>query len=225
MKGRIYDPKLARFLTPDPVVSRPLSGQGWNRYSYVLNNPLRYVDPSGFEDAPPDGGENSSDGEPAPNTPLTGGEIVLQQDLILGHAPQPTNGDPAPEAPPGEPVTPVIAPNDTSSDGQGATRPEGQVSGPAADPGLGVGDFIWQTFENGANGVQSISDRVPVPGPFSNFGRDADVFTDANSSLLRRTFAGVGLVFGVFPLAGEDVSLLRSAADRLGAARLLGDSG
>jgi RHS repeat-associated protein len=49
MKGRLYDPKVGRFLTPDPIVSRPRFGQSWNPYSYVLNNPLSYVDPSGFE--------------------------------------------------------------------------------------------------------------------------------------------------------------------------------
>jgi RHS repeat-associated protein len=58
MKGRIYDPKVGRFLTPDPIVSMPHFSQSWNPYSYVLNSPLAYVDPSGFsvvvaEDAPP----------------------------------------------------------------------------------------------------------------------------------------------------------------------------
>ena len=48
MKGRLFDPRLGRFLTPDPFVTRPWSGQGWNPYSYVLNSPLRYTDPSGF---------------------------------------------------------------------------------------------------------------------------------------------------------------------------------
>ena len=33
-------------MTTDPVVSLPLFGQSYNPYSYVLNNPLRYVDPS-----------------------------------------------------------------------------------------------------------------------------------------------------------------------------------
>ena len=40
MTGRLYDPKLGRFLTPDPLVPRPLFGQSWNAYSYVLNSPL-----------------------------------------------------------------------------------------------------------------------------------------------------------------------------------------
>src|SRR5262249_44139907 len=49
MKGRIFDPKVGRFLTTDPIVAAPFSGQGWNPYSYVLNRPLAYVDPSGFD--------------------------------------------------------------------------------------------------------------------------------------------------------------------------------
>ncbi|AKT43307.1 RHS repeat domain-containing protein [Chondromyces crocatus] len=53
MKGRIYDPKLGRFLTPDPLVPRALFGQSWNAYSYVLNSPLSLVDPSGFQEQPP----------------------------------------------------------------------------------------------------------------------------------------------------------------------------
>jgi RHS repeat-associated protein len=53
MKGRIFDPKLGRFLTTDPVVPNLFSGQSFNSYAYVLNNPLSYVDPSGFEPEKP----------------------------------------------------------------------------------------------------------------------------------------------------------------------------
>ncbi|MEO7593549.1 MAG: RHS repeat-associated core domain-containing protein, partial [Byssovorax sp.] len=52
MKGRLYDPKVGRFLTTDPLVSHPGFGQSWNPYSYVLNSPLKFVDPSGFSDEP-----------------------------------------------------------------------------------------------------------------------------------------------------------------------------
>ena len=48
MKGRIYDPELGRFLQADPFVQAPDNSQSLNRYSYVLNNPLSYTDPSGF---------------------------------------------------------------------------------------------------------------------------------------------------------------------------------
>lgn len=48
MNGRIYDPELGRFLSPDPIVQVPEYSQNFNRYSYVLNNPLNATDPSGF---------------------------------------------------------------------------------------------------------------------------------------------------------------------------------
>ena len=48
MNGRIYDPNLGRFLSADPHIQEPSSVQNLNRYSYVNNNPLSYVDPSGY---------------------------------------------------------------------------------------------------------------------------------------------------------------------------------
>jgi hypothetical protein len=48
MNGRVYDPLLGRFGTPDPVTESPYSTQGWNRYAYVGNAPLNFTDPSGF---------------------------------------------------------------------------------------------------------------------------------------------------------------------------------
>ena len=48
MNGRIYDPKLGRFLQADPIVQAPKNSQSLNRYSYVLNSPLSYTDPSGY---------------------------------------------------------------------------------------------------------------------------------------------------------------------------------
>ncbi|MFD1215711.1 RHS repeat-associated core domain-containing protein [Microbulbifer celer] len=48
MNGRLYDPTLGRFLSPDPFVQAPANSQSWNRYSYVFNSPLNFTDPSGF---------------------------------------------------------------------------------------------------------------------------------------------------------------------------------
>jgi RHS repeat-associated protein len=47
MNGRLYDPKLHRFLQPDNFVQEPYNTQNYNRYGYVFNNPLKYTDPSG----------------------------------------------------------------------------------------------------------------------------------------------------------------------------------
>jgi len=48
MNGRVYDPVTGRFLSADPNIQAPENTQNLNRYSYVLNNPLSYTDPSGF---------------------------------------------------------------------------------------------------------------------------------------------------------------------------------
>ena len=48
MNGRVYDPQIGRFLSADPFVQAPESSQSFNRYSYVMNNPLSLVDPSGY---------------------------------------------------------------------------------------------------------------------------------------------------------------------------------
>ena len=47
MNGRLYDPVLGRFFSPDNYVQLPDNSQSFNRYSYCLNNPLKYTDPSG----------------------------------------------------------------------------------------------------------------------------------------------------------------------------------
>lgn len=47
MNARLYDPLLGRFLSPDPYVQAPDFTQNFNRYSYALNNPLRYTDEDG----------------------------------------------------------------------------------------------------------------------------------------------------------------------------------
>nr|WP_083930089.1 RHS repeat-associated core domain-containing protein [Paenibacillus sanguinis] len=47
LRTRWYDPNAGRFVSKDPYegsIDNPLS---LNRYSYVVNNPLKYVDPSG----------------------------------------------------------------------------------------------------------------------------------------------------------------------------------
>jgi len=47
MNGRLYDPVVGRFLSADPFVQAPDLTQSFNRYSYCLNNPLKYYDPTG----------------------------------------------------------------------------------------------------------------------------------------------------------------------------------
>ena len=70
MIGRHYDPQLGRFLSADPFVDVPNS-QGLNRYSYVINNPLRFRDPNGYENP-----SSQSDG------PLGGERVWVNNDQV-----------------------------------------------------------------------------------------------------------------------------------------------
>lgn len=47
MNGRLYDPLLRRFLNADENIQDPYNTQNYNKYGYVMNNPLLYNDPSG----------------------------------------------------------------------------------------------------------------------------------------------------------------------------------
>jgi RHS repeat-associated protein len=45
--ARYYDPLTGRFISADTIIPNPMNPQYLNRYSYCLNNPLKYIDPSG----------------------------------------------------------------------------------------------------------------------------------------------------------------------------------
>jgi RHS repeat-associated protein len=95
-RGRVYDPKVGRFLTIDPIVSNLYFGQTLNPYSYVLGNPLTLVDPSGFQ---PAAGVVSQPGYP--DAPLPYEEIKAgagsQVARYLNHEGPPPREDPPPK--------------------------------------------------------------------------------------------------------------------------------
>ena len=49
--GRVYDSRLGRFVSADPVYNDGSGSQAYNRYSYVMNNPMMFTDPSGYDPA------------------------------------------------------------------------------------------------------------------------------------------------------------------------------
>jgi hypothetical protein len=48
MNGRMYDPVIGRFLSPDPIIQDISQSQSLNPFSYVWNNPLKHTDPTGY---------------------------------------------------------------------------------------------------------------------------------------------------------------------------------
>jgi RHS repeat-associated protein len=62
MGARWYDSALGRWISPDSIVPDPMGPQALNRYSFVVGNPLRYIDPSGHGICDePGGGEDNPD--------------------------------------------------------------------------------------------------------------------------------------------------------------------
>ncbi len=48
MNGRVYDYNVGRFMSVDPVIQSPTNSQSINPYSYLMNNPMSGIDPSGY---------------------------------------------------------------------------------------------------------------------------------------------------------------------------------
>ncbi|MBU0491421.1 MAG: RHS repeat-associated core domain-containing protein, partial [Chloroflexi bacterium] len=78
MGDRWYNAELGRWISPDPIIPEPGNPQSLNRYSYVVNNPLRYTDPTGHLPEASVHGEPAYDEPPPPQVP-----------------PSPPDGDPA----------------------------------------------------------------------------------------------------------------------------------
>jgi RHS repeat-associated protein len=73
MGGRIYDPRLGRFVQADPFVGAPAFLQAFNRYAYVFDMPLRFTDPNGFNGA---GDDAATLGSSMGNSPFGTGTVL-----------------------------------------------------------------------------------------------------------------------------------------------------
>jgi RHS repeat-associated protein len=82
MNARYYVPAIGRFASADTVIPHPNDPQSYNRFSYVRNNPLNSVDPTGHIDCPdPDAGCDPPQNN---QTPPTSGTIVYYLNGIGG---------------------------------------------------------------------------------------------------------------------------------------------
>ena len=73
-RARMYSPLIGRFLSADSIVPEPGNPQSLNRYSYVINNPLKLTDPSGHtylcdEECEANGGRGTPPKPPKPPKP------------------------------------------------------------------------------------------------------------------------------------------------------------
>jgi RHS repeat-associated protein len=67
MRGRLYDPVVGRFMQADPIIARPYFSEGLNPYTYAVNSPMSWVDPSGLQGVPSTWPETDEHGMPIPH--------------------------------------------------------------------------------------------------------------------------------------------------------------
>ena len=72
--ARYYYPFMAKFIQPDSIISDIHNPQALNRYAYVLNNPYKYVDPSG---------KFVCDAQAGCNVPYSIGNIVFTDNPVI----------------------------------------------------------------------------------------------------------------------------------------------
>ncbi|MEO1338979.1 MAG: RHS repeat-associated core domain-containing protein, partial [Myxococcota bacterium] len=89
--ARTYRSDFARFMSADSVVPDPEASASWNRYTFVQNNPLRYIDPSGHDEEPvttqasTQEDERASSPEPSPSAIQPTGVPVPELALETDH--------------------------------------------------------------------------------------------------------------------------------------------
>ena len=113
--ARFYSPKLGRFLSADTIVPGAANPQAYNRYSYVLGNPLRYTDPTGHycvgddEDCADEAGNGPApSGNSGGNNGNAGGGGDPHDDDDDDYDPNPNGLPGSPECYPGELVCQIV---------------------------------------------------------------------------------------------------------------------
>ena len=167
MRGRIYDPKVGRFLTTDPVVSSPGFTQSWNPYSYVRNSPLSFIDPSGFDGV----GTYANTGGVSGTFPVPDVKASTTDDRVGGVQPVPGPSPSTPAAPDHNSAVKNAGKND-AFDGSAAGVPQAvRENSPFAPGGMGqVGPPSPAGDGGGGEEGPSLGDRIyaskPVAGAF-----------------------------------------------------------
>lgn len=102
--ARMYNPVIGRFVSADSVVPDPSNPQQFNRYTYVLNNPLRYTDPSGHahcdgvacqREGGGGGGGGGGGAIPAPNLKQLAAALATAATAVIAYLTGQGNNKPA----------------------------------------------------------------------------------------------------------------------------------
>lgn len=83
---RYYDPVAGRFLSTDPVLTDINTAASFNKYTYALNNPYKYIDPDGRQS------RNLDEPYKAPHTEVTKVLKTIVSAIKENVAPVPVSG-------------------------------------------------------------------------------------------------------------------------------------
>ncbi|MBK9266189.1 MAG: hypothetical protein IPM54_41175 [Polyangiaceae bacterium] len=218
MKGRIFDPRVGRFMTTDPVIADIWNGQSLNRYAYVLNNPLAFVDPTGFF------GEGVVSQPGYPDIPLPDDHIEPSEDFRAGQQVQRLL---AHEIEPGG-VGASAPTSDVDTTGNGGStlpretsKPEGFAPSPVAKFLIGAGEravdivpeLAWGLILS--NATPSSSGALAPPGS-ANLDGAGERVIDAVNGGNPLYAAGVEVVDGIHAYDRGDFEGLGQATVGLG---------
>jgi RHS repeat-associated protein len=94
MQARYYQNLQGRFTSADPFLAsgRPANPQSWNRYSYVLNNPVRLTDPTGYEGKDDTNPDQGGQGKEPSQKPTPTEKPLPKVTVTTSTAPGATNG-------------------------------------------------------------------------------------------------------------------------------------
>jgi RHS repeat-associated protein len=186
MNGRVQDAVAGRFLSADPFVFEPLNTQGYNRYSYVYNNPITFTDPSGFR-------TESRTGRHCFSVHMPYTQVTIRGPTV--------NSDERRSYREGSP---------------GYYRDAGVYRGPPHAPIFGFGplvtnmqcvDFSYQVempdpprdqtwWDHLKTGVDVVTDFAPVVSTIKGGYEAYKVITDPNASAVDKLVAGLGVLPG-----------------------------
>ena len=211
---RRYASSQGRWLSPDPAGSGavdPSNPQSWNRYAYVMNNPLRFIDPSGMilcDYGPSDnGGEDFEDADDESECTGNGGTLPSDQTIVNVNGDTPDDAGTTIEN--GEQVFPLIAANNGNQplltpNQQKALHCLGQtVKAKGLSIGLDVAGSIpgfGNLFSGAAAGIQGLNAAYYGTVSLANAG---NTLLNPSASGAANTAATAGFAVASLTLSGS----------------------
>ena len=196
MNGRVYDPRIARFLSADPIVQSPEQGQSYNRYSYVWNSPTNFTDPSGFVLVPHDTGKE--DTQPVPTNETEGRDWRALQGNSYARGLDKGNGA------------------SQTQDGTSNGRQEAATSNPPSS---------YDRYAPLGHGVLAAAGGVPIAGAFPDFldlAWTAGEYIFDKASGTDVGLAGLGVFGTIAPGADQVIAAARAGRQAERAAEVAG---